>query len=205
MVIVIAAILFAAGGAHFGAGSSTGSVGTAPVPLPTTLGGFRDYATVLAQHTKRNPHDQKAVNQDRANQLKIARLTETAYRRAYGGAAVGYRTYSDRSLTHVVGVIAIRASSPRLTDGPVIDPASEGLAVAQTRVVEVGSVSCVVFAEQLTPAGSPIKPSSEVIQQCQRTGQGLTVEIYGGDETGDRGRQTMVAATDAAWAAASKS
>jgi hypothetical protein len=127
------------------------------------------------------------------------RLTLAEYRRAYPGAAVAYRGYANASLAIFTDVVAVRAPSPGLTIGPVGDPADLGLAMDEDTVESFGDVSCVVTTQEEVLAGQPVKPSSLIYGQCQRSGPHLSVFVRGSVLQGNGGRDAIVALTNAAY------
>jgi hypothetical protein len=165
---------------------------TTPVRLPVQLGQFEDLVAVTRQHSAA-----AAANQARV-QGHTARLTIAAYERAYSGAPVAYRAYANSTLELLPSVIAVRAPSPGLTLGPVMDPADLGLAIDDRTVQLFGDVSCAVY-NGAVPAGRKVNPVSQTYEQCQRTGLHLSVFVYGGGFDGNTGRDAIVALTNAAY------
>lgn len=111
---------------------------------------------------------------ERRNVRDTARLTVAAYSRAYGGAAAAFHDYADSFSDEPMTVVAVRASSPGLTVGPVEDPADRHL-----------------------------DPSKFYYTQCQRTGSQLTVLVFG-QFHGDAGKRDAVALTNGAYRAVAR-
>ena len=165
---------------------------TTPVRLPVRLGQFEDLVAVTRQHSASAAAGQARV------QGRTASLTIAAYERAYSGAPVAYRAYANSTLELLPSVIAVRAPSPGLTLGPVMDPADLGLAIDERTVQLFGDVSCTVY-NGTVPAGRKVNPASLTYEQCQRTGLNLSVFVYGGGFDGNPGRDAIVALTNAAY------
>jgi hypothetical protein len=192
----IGAIAF--GGGSSGGGATTTTISTKPIQLPAALGGLRDLSSVFASKSPGS----SAAKQASANEAKDGALTIAAYSRAYGGAAAAYRVYTDSSISHQVYLIAVRSGAPGLTIGPVIDPASLGLATPEQEVKQVGPVSCAVDWNPVA-AGNRPQPSDEHIAVCERTGPGVTVFVGGGGYSGPAGLQTLSGLADQGWSAVS--
>jgi hypothetical protein len=206
--VAVGAVLIATKAATFGsAADQPANVSDRPVTLPSSLGGLQDYLAATEARIKNSSGSTKRtalLSSQKANQEKINSLTVAAYQRANPGAAVAYHAYTDGELLAQIGVIAVRATYPRLTLGPVLDPAYLGLAAPPQQIKTFGEVECVIAQMQITVAGRPIDPKNEAATMCQRTGPALTVQVYGGSSIpGPAGEQQMVALTEAAWTAAS--
>ena len=202
IAVVVDGVLVATKALHFG--STTASVNTAPISLPASLPGYQDLlAASSAKAGASLSADKKAtlIQKQKDNQTKVKSLTIAAYQQAYGGAAVDAHTYSDADLMHFVTVIAVRAKAPGLTLGPVSDPAYLGLAVSQQQVVRSGEVDCEMVQTMSVPAGQTPEPKNVIYPVCQRTADGLTVQVFGGSMQGAEGQQTMIALVNDAWAA----
>ena len=195
MTLAVAAVLIATGVLSL---HKTTAADTRPVVLPSVLADLSDSADVQSSVKGAKP---AVVEAARANNLKTAQRTAAAYSKASGGAPAGVRTYSDSNSERNAVVIAVRAASPGLTIGPVLDPDYLGLAQSQQRVETTGDVDCVIFAQQLTPKGQPIADDNDLTTICQRTGPTLTVQVHGSRFTGPTGRDHMVAVVNAAWTA----
>lgn len=191
-------VLFAGGAAVVSASAQAapaGDASTAAVKLPERLGSFEDLATIALDKSS------KYGALDRKLEADTARLTIAEYQKAYHGASVAFRDYANQSLSRTVAVIAVRAPSPGLTDGPVAKPSDLGLAMDQNSVHSFGNVSCIVDAPLIT-AGNPVKPSSLTYATCQRSGPDLTVMVTGSQFQGATGLQTMLSLTNGAYDAA---
>lgn len=195
IAIAVGAVLAAIGVVQFGK-SDEAAVDKTPIVLPPRLDGLRDQLDVASELA-----DGETPEGMKERLAKESALTVAAYEQAYGGAAVAFRRYADADLTHFASVIAVRAESPGLTDGPVSDPSSLGLAVSQRAVVQEGDVSCIVAQDQVTIAGEPVDPANSRYARCERTEPGLTV-IVDSNFTGDDGRRAIIELTDAAFDAA---
>lgn len=206
IAVVVAGILAVSGLLHVGSASKEPArVSAEAIALPAALPGFQDYlAANTAARTKSSSGSSSRSTQileaQRANSEKVADLTRTAYQQANPGAAVAFKQYADATLEHQFGLIAVRATYPGLTNGPVVDPAYLGVAVAPQQIRSFGDVQCLV-ASATTAAGQQPDPEQMFTTVCQRTGRALTVFIHGGHFTGTDGQQSMVSLTNAAWTA----
>jgi hypothetical protein len=206
LAVVVGAVLAVTGVLHFGAeGKEPARVSSAAITLPASLPGFQDYvAANKAARTKSSSGTSSSTTQvleaQRANSEKVSSLTKAAYQQANPGAAVAFGQYSDATIEHQVSVVAVRATYPGLTNGPVIDPAYLKLTVAPQRIQSFGDVQCLV-ASAPTPAGRQPDPKQMYTAFCQRTGPALTVLIYGGNFSGTDGQQSIVNLTNATWTA----
>jgi hypothetical protein len=196
--VLVGVVLAVVGVIHFGK-SHTATVDKTPIVLPSELDGFQD---ALDAMSKLNGGDPPTGEKDLLG--KEAPLTVDAYEQAYGGAAAAFHAYANADLTHIFSVIAVRAQSPGLTDGPVSDPSSLGLAVSQRAVIHEGDVACTVVQNTVVAAGEPVDPANSLYARCERTGPGLTVIISNGDFTGDEGRRAIIKLTNAAFEAAAR-
>ncbi|HUO73148.1 MAG TPA: hypothetical protein VMU39_20435 [Solirubrobacteraceae bacterium] len=181
--------------------TTTTTVDPKPVSLPASLAGFRDITDVIAARSPQSA----AVQRQLAHQAAVSAATDAAYRKAFGGAGVAYRQYSDSRLEKLPYVIAVRAPTPALTLGPVISASYLGLATPEREVRTVGAVSCQILWSPPTVAGHTPPSSSEHIVGCQRSTGGLTVFTGGGSFAGPADLQEIVDLTNAAWSAASSS
>ncbi len=206
IAVAVAAVLVATDVINFGSAEAA-SVSSASITLPAELGGFPDLIAankaLLADSSMSESRKASTLAAQQSNQDTVTKLTVSSYQAANPGAAVAYRAYADPKLLHVAGVIAVRASYPGLTMGPVDDPAYLGLAVPRTQVKTFGDVQCLVVQQQLTRAGSPVDPANDVTTMCQRTATALTVQVYGSSFDGAADQQTLIALTSAAWASVS--
>jgi hypothetical protein len=168
---------------------------SSPITMPDTLGGLQTMTAVL---TAKDPSKSAAVI-DR--NTRTADLTSKAYQQAYGGAAAAVQQYSNADLLFFGTAIAVRGESPGLTVGPVADPADLGLAQNVREVVTVGTAQCVVNHTVTTVAGKTPDPKNDVTSVCQRTGPGLTVQVFGnGGEQSGVSQQTMASMADELYA-----
>ena len=196
VAVAIGAVLVATGVMSF---ARPATVDTRPVTLPSRLGALMDAGDAQAALTKTGTANLAKINVIRE---KTITLTTAAYSKAHSGAATGVRSYADAESSRNVTVIAVRAQSPDLTIGPVTDPESLGLAQNPRRVETVGEVDCIIVATQIVASGRKVDPDNDVSTACQRTGPGLTVQVWGEKFNGTAGRTDMAALVDAAWAAA---
>ena len=203
---IVGGVLAVAGVLHFGSATSEPPrVSADSITLPATLPGFQDYLTASkVARTKSSSGSSARATQfleaQRANSEKVSGLTREAYQKANPGAAVAFGQYADAEIEHQFSVIAVRATYPGLTNGPVIDPAYLKLAVAPQRIQVFGEVQCLV-ASGSTRAGQQPDPKQMFTGVCQRTGPALTVLVYGGNFSGNDGQQAIVSATNAVWTA----
>ncbi len=116
---------------------------------------------------------------------------------AYGGAAAVVRQYADQQFQTTATLIAVRSRSPE-PYVPYVDPKRLGLVKPQDELKTIGDVSCVLY-NQPTPAGSEPTADSVRVSYCQRTGDGLTVQIrtVGGGEANQPDK--VAAMVEAAW------
>ena len=143
------------------------------------------------------------ITRRRQNEATVGAATRTAYSHAYGGAAAAYRDYADSGLAKLPYVIAVRATAPGLTIGPVLDPKFLELATAPRDTKTVGPVQCQIEWSPPTIAGHAPDPSSELVVGCQRSGSNVTVFAAGGGFTGPSGLEAMVGLANSAWSAVS--
>lgn len=94
---------------------------------------------------------------------------------AYGGAAAVMRQYADEEIQTTATLVAVRSRSPK-PYVPYVDPKRLGLAKPQDELKTIGDVSCVLY-NQPTPEGSAPTADSVHVTYCQRTGDGLTVQV----------------------------
>jgi hypothetical protein len=184
-----------------GGGSSTGGSGgdpdTSAIELPTEIEGFKQLvAQIKAKH-----EESKVVTDQEKNVEATAKATADAYSEAYGGAAAAYASYADPALEKLPYVIAVRAESPGMTIGPVVDPKFLGLAKPEREVTTVGEVECQIIWSPPVTAGQTPDPSSELTTNCQRSGSGATVFVGASAFEGPSGLKEMAAFTEAAWQA----
>jgi hypothetical protein len=194
--VLVGVVLAIVGVVHFGKSHTAGAAGVdkTPIVLPSTLDGFQDQLDALSKLNGGNP---PSGTKDLL--AKETPLTVDAYEQAYGGAAAAFRSYANADLTHIFSVIAVRAQSPGLTDGPVSDPSTLGLAVSQRAVVHEGEVSCIVVQNAVVATGQPVDPANSLYVGCERTGPGLTVIVTNGGFTGDDGLRAITRLTNAAF------
>jgi hypothetical protein len=140
IAVVVGGILAVSGVLHFGSASrEPARVSSAAIALPDTLPGSQEYvAANKAARAKSSSGSTARTTQileaGRANSEKVSSLTKAAYQEANPGAAVAFRQYADATGEHQPSVIAVRATYPGLTNGPVLDPAYLKLGVAPQRL-----------------------------------------------------------------------
>jgi hypothetical protein len=205
VAVVVGGILAATGVLHVGAANDEPArVSAEAIALPGALPGFEDYLSVSAAVTKTSSASGSKTKDImpslRANDEKVSSLTRAAYQQANPGAAVAFEHYSDATIEHQFNVIAVRATYPGLTNGPVLDPAYLGLAIAPQHIQSIGDVQCLV-SNEATRAGQQPDPKQMFTLACQRTGPALTVLVYGGNFSGTDGQQKIVGVTNATWTA----
>jgi hypothetical protein len=199
-LIVGTVALAGCGGGGDDTGGTTGTTGggtssTEPISLPAEIDGYSEL--VKAVEARQSPD--KVVEDQIANQEATGKATEAAYSKAFDGAATAYRTYADSELLQLPYVIAVRAEAPGMTIGPVVDPASVGLAKPEREVRAVGDVECQIIWSPPVTEGTKPDPSSELTTNCQRSGSGATVFIGSAGFEGPGGLKDMVSFTEAAW------
>ncbi|GGM06718.1 hypothetical protein [Nakamurella endophytica] len=198
VAVVVGAVLLLTGAAHWGSSTSaaTPAPDTRPITLPDSLAGFRDVQAVMGE---RSGSSTQAQAQRSRIEHTVARTTE-AYQRAFGGAATAVRLYADDRLEVTPTVIAVRAPSPDLLNGPVGDPADLRLAALPQAVSRVGDAECLVVQTQTVVAGKTVDPEKVLTAACHRSGDAASIWVYGNGQ-GTDGQRQMLALTDAAYAA----
>ncbi|MEJ7650370.1 MAG: hypothetical protein WKF57_15260 [Nakamurella sp.] len=195
--IVVSALvvgaLALAGAVHFGSDSSTADTRT--VDLPETLSGLTDVGSAA---TAKNPSGGAAAA---ARYQRTYARTAELYRTAFDGAGVGVRTYTDDGLEFFLTVVAVRADSPGLVNGPQADPADLGV-VAQPNIFSLvvdGDAQCLQTVTQVVTTGKQVLDDDLLTTVCRTTAAGLTVYVFGGGgNPGTSGKQRMVDLTRAA-------
>lgn len=178
-------------------GSGRGEVDTDAVELPAELAGLRDRADVVADRA-----DDERAEKERENFEKARARTEEWYHRAYDDAGFGMRAYADDDLDFLPTVIAVRAPSPGLTNGPVADPEVLGLAGGPgvPERVESDGVECLQFSTSVVPLGQEPDPEDITTSLCQVGDESLTVFVHGignGPDHQERAIELARAAFDA--------
>lgn len=113
---------------------------------------------------------------------------------------MAFARYADAKLERQFSVVVVRATYPHLTNGPVIDPAFLGLAVAPQRIASFGEVQCLIVQTGSVPGGKQPDPKDQFTSICQRSGPALTVQLYaGGGFDGTESQQIMVNLTNSIW------
>jgi hypothetical protein len=175
---------------------ATTAADTTPITMPDTLAGFR---TTVAVSTEKGGADRGKQMAERNS--RTIDLTVKSYQQAYDGAAVGVQMYSTDGLDFFGTAIVVRAESPGLTIGPIPDPADLGLAQNMRETVVVGDAECLVNHTRGTVAGKTPDPQDDLTSLCQRTGPGLTVQIFGNASTKSGAQQSdMVKMADELYA-----
>ncbi|MEU1664815.1 hypothetical protein ABZ547_14570 [Streptomyces sparsogenes] len=176
------------GGGGFGGGG-----GGAELAAPAKLGGLRPFADIQRE-SGANKAGEMADGLVKEDRKSGERLSE-----AYGGAAAVVKRYADDDVQTVVTLAAVRSRSPK-PYVPYEDRERLALAVPPDQLKVIGDVSCVLY-NQPTPAGSKPTTESVNVTYCQRTGDGLTVQIRPGG--GDLAHQPTKVAdiVEKAWSA----
>ncbi|WP_369237174.1 hypothetical protein AB5J56_30715 [Streptomyces sp. R21] len=181
-----------------GQGSLTGG-STAALSAPEKLGDFMHQDTAMKG---------LGADEDKEKAEKNAEVYVTADRRssgllstAYGGAPAVVQGFADAKFENQFQLTAVRARSPR----PFVayeDPAHVGLVKPQNEMTSFGKVDCVIYNAPTNSGGTPASDSVSVIS-CQRTGDGLTVQIR--QVSGDVGHvpRRVAGLVDQAWTALS--
>lgn len=202
---IVGGVLAVSGVLHFGSTrNEPARVSAEPLSLPSSLPGFQDYVTVskaLVTSSGRTAAAQASfIDKMQANAERVSSLTRAAYQTANPGAAVAFAQYADSKLERQVNVIAVRATYPGLTNGPVTDPAYLGLSVAPQRIQSFGEVQCLLFQSGGTPAGQQPDPTELYTTLCQRSGPALTIQLFAGAGfAGLESQQTLVNLTNSTW------
>lgn len=194
--VIVGAVLMFTKVIGFGSDSDVAVDGTA-IALPAELAGYRDRADAVADKSEeRGTEEQQRLQ-------KTYDLTTQWYQQAFDGAGVGVRTYSDDELTFFPTVIAVRAASPGLFTGPVVDrtimkmEAGPGM---YDRVVE-GDVECLSTSSVAVIEGKEVDPEDQLTTVCRRANDTVTVYVHASAK-GPAGQQQMVEVTNAAFEAA---
>lgn len=185
------------GGSTTAGGGGGGEVSTEPIDLPPELDGLKE----LVKAVEARSSDDKIVKSQVENQEQVAKATEAAYSKAFGGAATAYLSYADAKLLHLPYVIAVRADAPGMTIGPVEDPSFIGLAKPEREVRSVGEVECQIVWSPPVTEGTKPDPADELTTNCQRSGSGSTVYTGAAGYEGPSGLKELSSFTDAAWEA----
>ncbi|WP_052433410.1 hypothetical protein [Streptacidiphilus carbonis] len=85
------------------------------------------------------------------------------------------RSYADKTEENFFDLRAVRSDSPE-PYVPYEDPADTGSAVPYDQLLAYGHVSCVVI-NAFTAAGRKPAPDSVTTSYCQRSADGLTVQL----------------------------
>ncbi|MFF8812692.1 hypothetical protein [Streptomyces pactum] len=123
----------------------------------------------------------------------------TSLSAAYGGAPAAVQTYTDQEMTGQLMLTAVRAGSPE-PFAPYEDAAALGLAEPTREVVRVGEVACVVH-NQPVPARRKPGPETVNVEFCQRTEDGLTVQVRGVTAEVRTRPEDVAALVEEAWSA----
>jgi hypothetical protein len=187
---VIAGVLYAAGVLRKTEKSAGSSASTAAVSLPSTLGGYLTFTDAVSARSPSTTLGSNVVKSDAA--------TAAALSAAHGGAGAAVRTYSDRSLLVIFAVWVVRDDTP----APVVqvqDAETLGLA-KPPRTIERHRTSACLVEYQVVIKGKAANDGNTFTQFCQRTGDALTVTVFGGDDKSLRGHPDLVAAlVDQVW------
>ncbi|MFI1847374.1 hypothetical protein [Streptomyces sp. NPDC020480] len=160
----IPALLSDGDGGGFGGGGGGGELSA-----PAKLDGLRPL--VDAQRESNGAKGEKTAEQ----LAEEARLSGERVSKAYGGAAAVVKQYVDKDFQTTATLIAVRSRAPE----PYVlyvDPKRLALAKAPDELKTIGDVSCVLY-NQPTMEGSEPTADSVHVTYCQRTGDGLTVQV----------------------------
>ncbi|MDX3228763.1 hypothetical protein [Streptomyces sp. ME19-01-6] len=152
------------GGGGFGGGGGRGELSA-----PAKLDGLRP----LAEIQRSNGVAKAEKNADGIT--KDERKSGERLSEAYGGAAAVMKQYADGDGQTTVTLTAVRSRSPE-PYVTYVDPKRLGLVKPLEELKTFGDVSCVLY-NQPTNAGSEPAADSVHVTYCQRTGDGLTVQI----------------------------
>lgn len=194
--VLVGAVLVLTNVLNVGSDDTAAGPDTRPITLPATLGDVRDAVEVSKDKSKK-PVDELAARYQRTYALTVKR-----YQQAFGGAAVAVRSYADADLMFLPTVIAVRAPSPGLINGPVPDLNDLELAASPSTpsIQQDGQVECYVASSQTVPKGKTVDPEDEFTSVCHRSSDTLTVYVHGLGR-GPQGHTQMVKLTDAAFEA----
>ena len=199
VAVIVGAVLVVTEVLHFGSSSSTAAADTRPITLPDSLNGLTNYAATVQAKAGSSGRSEGPMT---TNEHMVS-LTETAYQKAFAGAATTVRSYATSDLMGIYTVIAVRASAPRLVAGPINNPADLGLARDQQAIETIGDQQCNVVSVEVVPSGHTVDSSKLLTAACQRTGSGLTVWAFGGGVDGPAGQAQITGLVDAAYASVS--
>ncbi|MET7696593.1 hypothetical protein [Streptomyces sp. NPDC005485] len=178
-----------------GQGALTGG-STAALSAPEKLGEFLHQDAAAKALRKDGSADKNAKQFATADRRSTGLLST-----AYGGAPAVVQSFADRKFENLFQLTAVRARSPR----PFVayqDPVQLGLVVAPNKLSSFRKVDCVIYNDPTNSGGTPASDSVHVIS-CQRTADGLTVQIR--QVSGDVGHdpQQVAGLVDQAWTALS--
>lgn len=198
--VLVGAVLVFTNVLGFGSNDETAGPDTTPITLPTQLGGLRDQLDVTEDKAKNSTDAEKAHTATKARLDHTYALTTERYQQAFNGAAVAVRSYADDELQFLPTVIAVRASSPGLVNGPISDPADLGVAVSASApyVQQHGLVECLLVSTETVLPGHEVDPDRLLTTTCRRANDAVTVYVHGLGE-GTAGNNQMVALTNAAF------
>ncbi|MGO4751825.1 hypothetical protein AB4212_24975 [Streptomyces sp. 2MCAF27] len=153
-------------------GGFGGGGGDAKLSAPAKLDRLRPFAEIQSESgvPKAKEMADAITEEDRKSG---ERLSE-----AYGGAAAVVKRYADDGVLTTATLVAVRSRSPK-PYVPDQDPKRLGLEKPQDELKTIGDVSCVLYNEP-TAAGSEPRKESVHVTYCQRTGDGLTVQVHTG-------------------------
>lgn len=177
-------------GGGFGGGGGGGELSA-----PAKLGGLRPLADL--QRSAPTPKAKEMADAITKEEGKSGeRLSE-----AYGGAAAVVKQYADDDVQTTVTLVAVRSRSPK-PYVPYEDAKRLALAAPTDELKVIGDVSCVLY-NQPTPEGSKPTAESVHVTLCQRTGDGLTVQIRPGGSGVANQPEKVAALVETAWSALS--
>ncbi|MCK7624305.1 hypothetical protein MUU72_14540 [Streptomyces sp. RS10V-4] len=181
-----------------GGGSESGGAGlgrsAGDLSLPASLGKYVPFKDA-AQRNGGNAS--QAIQRTTKTEEQTTKLLSTAY----GGAPAAVRTLAEPGLETFFMVNAVRARTPEPFT-PYEDVTTLGLVRPMREVVRVGGATCLV-ANQPTPTGQQPRPDAVSVDYCQRTADGLTVQIRGISGGLRNSPQQVAELLDEAWSALS--
>jgi hypothetical protein len=198
--VLVGAVLVFTKVLGFGPDAASTGPDTTAIALPAQLGAFRDQAEAAEERAKGSSSPAAAAAGIASRLEHTYALTMKRYQQAFGGAAVAVRSYADDDLMFLPTVIAVRAPSPGLINGPVPDLDDLELAAnpSTPTIQQDGQVECYVAASQVVPKGKTVDPADEFTSVCHRSSDALTVYVHGYAK-GPSGHSDMVGLTNAAF------
>ncbi len=156
-------------------------VNTDPISMPASVGDMESYDRVCAVLTEEDAADRcrESAESDATVKQAAAANMETAY----GGGPAASQTYTEAEFLTILTTFAVRASSPRLWSYQDSDEFNQRMNVTlMETVVRDGVAECLVRPKNgvIAPYGESYTDDDLVTSECQATGDGLTVLVFGG-------------------------